>query len=115
MSGSVRRTARRCWAIGDSRMLLLPRLSNEHTQETGYTFGNIAIAGASPRSWYYMLRDTDPTARLYRAIVIAVESYDDADKWGDEADNDADLSYVIARLRLSDLWEFSRSYRRSPS
>jgi hypothetical protein len=96
--------------IGDSRMLLLPRLSNEHTAETGYTFGTIATAGSSTRSWYYMLRDTDPTARLYRAIVLAVESYDDADKWGNEADNDADLSYVIARLRLSDLWEYSRSY-----
>src|ERR1700733_5069507 len=57
-----------------------------------------------------MLRDTDPTARLYRAIVIAVESYDDAEIWEDEADRAEDLSYVIARLRLSDLWEFSRSY-----
>ena len=96
--------------IGDSRMLLLPRLSNEHTQETGYTFATIANPAASTRSWYYMLRDTDPTARQYRAIIFAVESYDDADKWGNEADNDADLSYVIARLRLSDLREYSRSF-----
>src|SRR5579864_8431849 len=96
--------------IGDSRMLLLPRLANQHTPETGYTFGTIANPAASPRSWYYMLRYTDPNARLYRAVVLAVESYDDADKWGDEADNDADLSYVIARLRWSDLWEYSRSF-----
>jgi hypothetical protein len=96
--------------IGDSRMLLMPRISNQHTAETGYTFGTIATAGATPRAWYYMLRDTDSTARLYRAIVIAVESYDDADVWGDDNDNEADLSYLIARLRLSDLWEFSRSY-----
>jgi len=96
--------------IGDSRMLLMQRLANQHTPETGYTFGNIATAGASPRVWYYMLRDTDPAARLYRAIVIAVESYDDADRWGNQNDNATDLSYAIARLRLSDLWEFSRSY-----
>jgi len=96
--------------IGDSRMLLLPRLSNQRTPQTGYTFATIATPGASTRSWYYMLRDTDPTAKLYRAIVMAVESYDDADKWGDEADNDADLNYNIASLRLSDLWEYSRSY-----
>jgi hypothetical protein len=96
--------------IGDSRMLLEPRISNEHTAETGYTFGNIGTPGATPRAWYYMLRDADPDARLYRAIVIAVESYDDWDTWGDEADREPDLSYVIARLRLSDLWEFSRSY-----
>src|ERR1700730_10224178 len=88
--------------IGDSRMLLLPRLSNQHTAETGYTFGTIAAPGASPRSWYYMLRDTDPTAGGYRAIVMAVESYDDADKFNGEIDNEADLSYVIAHLRLSD-------------
>jgi hypothetical protein len=97
--------------IGDSRMLLLPRLSNQHTPETGYTFGTIAAPGASPRSWYYMLRDTDPAANLYRAIVMAVESYDDADKFNGEIDNEADLSYVIAHLRLSDLWEYSRSFR----
>jgi hypothetical protein len=96
--------------IGDSRMLLMPRLANQHTVETGYTLATIATAGASPRAWFYMLRDTDPTARFYRAIVVAVESYDDADIWGDEADNDADLSYLIALLRLSDLWEYSRSY-----
>ena len=96
--------------IGDSRMILLPRLSNEHKAETGYTFGTIATAGSSTRSWYYMLRDTDPTARLYRAIVLAVESYDDADRWYNEADNDTDLTYVIAHLRLSDLWEYSQSF-----
>ena len=40
-----------------------------------------------------------------------MESYDDADKLEVEATTGAeDLSYVIARLRLSDLWEFSRSY-----
>jgi hypothetical protein len=96
--------------IGDSRMLLMPRISNQHTPETGYTFGTIATAGATPRAWYYMLRDADPTARFYRAIVIAVESYDDADTWSEDNDNTADLSYVIGRLRWSDLWEFSRSY-----
>jgi hypothetical protein len=96
--------------IGDSRMLLLPRLSNEHTAETGYTFGTIATAGASPRTWYYLLRDADPTAHLYRAIVFAMESYDDAERWGDENDSNEDLSYCIARLRLSDWWEFSSSY-----
>lgn len=96
--------------VGDSRMLLQPRLANQLTSETGYTFGNIATAGASPRAWFYMLRDTDPGARLYKAIVVAVESYDDPDPWDDESNNAADLSYLVTRLRLSDLWEYSRSY-----
>jgi hypothetical protein len=95
---------------GDSRMLLEPRLANQHTPETGYTFGNIATAGTSVRTWYYMLRDIDPTARAYRAIVFGMESYDDADQRENPIDSDADLSYSIALLRLSDLWEFSRSY-----
>src|SRR6185503_8350311 len=85
--------------------------SNQLTAETGYTFGSIAVAGATPRSWYYMLRDADPTARFYSAIVIAVESYDDAEKWEVEANRADDLSYVIGHLRLSDLWEFSSSYQ----
>jgi hypothetical protein len=96
--------------IGDSRMLLLPRLANQHTAETGYTFASIATAGATPRSWYYMLRDTDSTARQYKAVVLGVENYDDFDVWDDENDNEADLSYLVGRLRLSDLWEFSHSY-----
>ncbi|HEV8413485.1 MAG TPA: hypothetical protein VGQ49_07810 [Bryobacteraceae bacterium] len=97
--------------IGDSRMLLESRLANQHTPESGYTFGNIATAGASPRAWFYMLRDTDPAARQYHAIVIAVESYDDLDTGDDESNNAADLSYLAGRLRLSDLWEYSRSYQ----
>ena len=96
--------------IGDSRMALLARISNQRTPETGYTFGTIATAGTSARTWYYMLRDIDPTARGYRAIVLGMESYDDADQKNNPADRDEDLSYAISRLRLSDLWEFSRSY-----
>ena len=96
--------------IGDSRMILLPRVANESTSESGYTYGSIATPGASTRSWYYMLRATDPDARLYRAIILAAESYDDEEKWGDEADNDTDLSYVIPDLNLGDLWEYSRSF-----
>ena len=104
------KTGAQILGIGDSRMLLEPRISNEHTAETGYTFGSVGTPGTTPRAWYYMLRDADPDAHLYRAIVIGVESYDDQDTWGEEADRDTDLSYVIARLRLSDVWEFSRSY-----
>ena len=36
--------------IGDSRMLLEPRISNQYTAETGYTFGNIGTPGATPRA-----------------------------------------------------------------
>src|SRR6266446_4087998 len=68
-------------AIGDSRMGFLPRYGNELTPGTGYTFASIATPGATPRCWYYMLRDVDPTRRRYAAIVIAVEDYEDAETW----------------------------------
>lgn len=96
--------------IGDSRMALAVKLANAYTGETGYSFGTVAVAGATARGWYYMLRDADPTARAYRAIVIAMDSYDDVDTVEDVADRESDLNYLAARLGWRDLVEFSRSY-----
>jgi hypothetical protein len=97
--------------IGDSRMgALKPRIANKFTPQTGLTFATIAAAGTTPRCWYYMLRDADPGANHYAAIVIALESYDDTETWEDHADRESDLHYLIARLRWSDLQEFSGSY-----
>jgi hypothetical protein len=97
--------------LGDSRMgALMPRIANQFTGQTGLTFGSIGTAGTTPRCWYYMLRDADPGANRYAAIVIGLESYDDAESWEDYADRESDLHYLIARLRWSDLREFSSSY-----
>ncbi len=97
-------------AIGDSRMGFFPRYANELKPATGYTFATIATPGTTPRCWYYMLRDADPTRRRYSAIVIAVGDYEDAEIWENYADRASDLRFLIARLRLSDLLEFSASY-----
>jgi hypothetical protein len=96
--------------IGDSRMALVPRVANQYTDQTGLTFATIGAAGTTPRCWYYMLRDADPGANRYAAIVIALESYDDGETWETYADRESDLHYLIARLRWSDLAEFSGSY-----
>ncbi len=96
--------------IGDSRMALVPRVANQYTDQTGLTFATIGAAGTTPRCWYYMLRDADPEANRYAAIVIALESYDDGETWETYADRESDLHYLIARLRWSDLAEFSSSY-----
>lgn len=96
--------------IGDSRMGLVRRTANALTPETGYSFGSIAVAGTTPRCWYYMLRAADPQARAYRAIVIALDSYNDDDSFEDVADRESDLNYLVARLGWRDLTEFSRSY-----
>jgi hypothetical protein len=98
-------------AVGDSRMGILPRMANEH--KVGYTFASIAIGGSTPRCWYYMLRDTDPTARRYAAIVAPVNDYDLRDIADNLTDRILDLNYVIVRLRARDLPEFSGSYQSS--
>jgi hypothetical protein len=95
-------------AVGDSRMGLLPRMANE--ERVGYTFASIALGGSTPRSWYYMLRDTDPTARRYAAVVIPMNDYDARDFLEDLSGRITDLYYLAARLRIADLAEFSRSF-----
>jgi hypothetical protein len=97
-------------AIGDSRMGFFARYANDLKPGTGYTFATVATPGTTPRCWYYMLRDVDPTRRRYAAIVIAVDSYDDEESWENYPDRISDLHYLIPRLHWSDLVEFSASY-----
>ena len=62
------------------------------------------------RSWYYMLRDLDPTARRYRAVVFGVTDYDDEDEFFTPDDDIRALHYAIARLRWSDVLGFALSF-----
>ena len=96
--------------LGDSRFAYSPRLANELTAQTGYVFRHAGVAGTDVRSWYYMLRDLDPTARRYRAIVFGVTDYDDEDGFFTPDDDIRALHYVIARLRWSDALEFALSF-----
>jgi len=98
-------------AIGDSRMALLPRVANDLTAETGYTYASLGAPGTTERCWYYMLRSIDPDANRYRAIVITIEGYDDEETWEDHSNRETDLNFVIGQLGYSDIDEFSRSYR----
>jgi hypothetical protein len=100
--------------LGDSRFGYSPRLADELTPQTGYMFRQAGLPGTDVRSWYYMLRDLDPTARRYRAIVFGLNDYDDEDGWGEPADDIRALHYCINRLRLSDTIEFARSFRTRP-
>jgi hypothetical protein len=96
--------------LGDSRMSYLPRLSNELTLETGYVFRNAGIPGSDLRTWYYMLRELDPTRRRYRAVVIGVNDYDDEDT-SDQPDDDLRSMHLCAvRLQLSDALDFAWSF-----
>ena len=97
-------------AVGDSRMgAFLPKLANKYTGETGYTFATIATPGTTERCWYYMLREVDPDARRYAAIVIPAWDYEDED-WENMADRLLDLYFLFPILRISDAIEFSSTY-----
>ena len=96
--------------LGDSRFAYLPRLANELTPQSGYVFRNAGAAGTDPRSWYYMLRDLDPTASRYRAVVFGVNDFDDEDDYEDHSADSRTLHYVIVRLRLTDAIDFARSF-----
>jgi hypothetical protein len=96
--------------LGDSRFAYLPRLANELTPQSGYVFRNAGAAGTDPRAWYYMLRDLDPAASRYRAVVFGVNDFDDEDDYEDHSADSRTLHYAIVRLRLADTIDFARSY-----
>jgi|SRR5580658_1057879 hypothetical protein len=96
--------------LGNSRMGYVPKVVDLRPQQTGYRIRTAGVAGSDPRLWYYMLRDLDPTARRYRAIVIGVDDYDDEDRAFNPDDNIGALHYCITRLRWSDAIEFAQSF-----
>jgi len=74
-------------------------------------YWNFGIGGATPRVWYYELRDADPTHRRFAAIVLALDRYSDQDAVDSIEDRIIDLNFVIARLRVSDCADFAASMK----
>ncbi len=103
---------RQALVVGHSRMGFLPRVANELRGETGYTFGSICLGGTTPRVWYYQIRSVDPDRNRYAAVVIPCDDYDEPDAYEDLRDREADLNYVLARLKLADLWDFPWTHQR---
>lgn len=99
--------------VGDSRFAYSPRLSNEVSAQTGLVFRHAGVAGTDARAWYYMLRDLDPGANRYRAVVIGVPDFEDEDEVFDPFDDLRSLHYAIARLRWSDIPDFAASFHSS--
>ena len=98
-------------AVGHSRMALLPRIANQETPDTGYTFASISLGGTTPRTWYYGLRAVDPSAHNYAAILIPCDDYNDHDAYDQQSERETDLHYLIARLGFHDLLDFPWTYR----
>jgi hypothetical protein len=76
-------------------------------------FWNFGIGGTSPRVWYYMLRDADPTRSRFAAIVLPLDEYSDEDSWDSPEDRLIDLNFVIGRLRVTDCADFASSMKSS--
>jgi hypothetical protein len=96
--------------FGNSRFAWSPKVIDQRPAPHKYVFRAAGVAGSDARAWYYMIRDLDPTARRYRALVFGVDDYDDEDRYYNPNDDIRDLHYVIARLRLSDVFDFARSF-----
>ena len=58
--------------LGDSRIAegFSTTLANELGSPAGLKFVSLAEPAASANTWYYMVREVDPTTRRYSAIVI---------------------------------------------
>jgi len=96
--------------LGNSRFAYSRKVIDHLPRKPAYEFRDAGIAGSNARNWYYMLRDLDPSAQRYRAVVLGVDDYDDEDRAYSPDNEIRDLHYVIARLRFADIGEFARSF-----
>jgi len=96
--------------VGNSRFGFSRKFLDQQPVKPAYIFREAGVAGSDVPTWYYMLRELDPTAQRYRAIVFGVDDYDDEDRAFSPDDDIRALHYVITRLRLSDTIQFARSF-----
>ena len=99
--------------LGDSQASegFSAQVADAASVRSGWQFFNAAVGGSSMRCWYYMVRDLDPDRTRFDVIVLPLRGYADVDDEGIRADRDIDIHWVIARLGLADIPEFSSSFR----
>ena len=95
--------------LGDSRIAegFFTKLANELGSPAGLKFVSLAEPAASANTWYYMVRDVDPTAQRYAAIVVPYGI-------GYEP-NSADplrISMTAPLLRYGDCFHFASGFQR---
>jgi hypothetical protein len=95
--------------LGDSRIAegFSTTLANELGSPAGLKFVSLAEPAASANTWYYMVRDVDPTTRRYAAIVVPYGI-------GYEPNN-ADplrISMTAPLLRYVDCFHFASGFQR---
>ena len=95
--------------LGDSRIAegFSTTLANEVGSPAGLKFVSLAEPAASANTWYYMVREVDPTARRYAAIIVPYGI-------GYEP-NSADplrISMTAPLLRYGDCFHFASGFQR---
>ena len=97
--------------VGDSRIAegFSSRVANGATGG-GINFVNLGMPGATPRVWYYTLRDADPARNRFSVIAIMLDQYSDQDAGEEGQNRTPDMNYLAQRLRLSDCWDFAQSW-----
>ena len=95
--------------LGDSRIAegFSTTLANELGSPSGLKFVSLAEPAASANTWYYMVREVDPAARRYAAIVVPYGI-------GYEP-NSADplrISMTAPLLRYGDCFHFASGFQR---
>src|SRR5262249_29613077 len=95
--------------LGDSRIAegFSQRLARQLAPE--YVWINSSVPGTGPRVWYYLLREVDPGAKRFRAIVLPLERYEDDDGPGEPAQFPPDLRSLAPLLRWTDSLQFVES------
>ena len=95
--------------LGDSRIAegFSAALANELGSAAGLKFVSLAEPAASANTWYYMVREVDPTGRRYAAIIVPYGI-------GYEPNN-ADplrISMTAPLLRYGDSFHFASGFQR---
>ena len=99
--------------LGSSRLAYSPKYLDQNGLNQPYPLRNAGIAGSNARVWYYMMRDLDPTRRRYRAVVLALDDFDDEDRAGRPARRYPRTALCPRAPAPGRRLEFSRNVRRS--
>jgi hypothetical protein len=100
--------------LGDSRIVqgFSAKIADELGSKEGYKFVNLAVRGTYPRPWFYLLREVDPLATRYRAIVMPLK-FDDVDPSGNFGEpEEEDILTTAPLLRYTDTLDFAASFRK---
>lgn len=95
--------------LGDSRIAegFSDAVANELGSSAGLKFVSLAEPAASANTWYYMVREVDPTARRYAAIIIPYGiGYEPS-----SADS-LRISMTAPLLRYADCFNFASGFQR---